>query len=577
MSTIPPASSPASSRDKSPRRSWRPEPSSSDGRDAAHRSRRNGSSRHRRSSPRRRSISPRRRSISPRRRSISPRRRSFSPRRHDNSSPRSTGSQAPVQRLSSGSSRSLSASPAASPRPAASRVPVPRSPEPAAPSLLRRSPAPVLQLPAGSSLPGSSRLVKSLVIPSSGFRGVDPAPASPRPQGTPPRTPPLALPRTPGCYSSSEERPTRTILDFTRLPLRTEPEVRSTTGTDAPWDRMSPVSSRPSSPPPGVSNEAAPEVPLSWYTVVDTVYESGMIDPASIPASPPPVRSVIGGPPPAKRRRCALPPSPLTSACLPGAMRSCWGGPWPNHLQHQPPPANAALHPTPSVWVPDFRTKFHAGPGFDLKPARLSAREKEWATAHQPPVEHSWLTEIDMMARAQLSSISALEWILGVVFDSYQKSSPAQLLALQDFAARELGHASNFGGAIIAASTLARRKAVLDSVKSLPPTTKHWLQLQPVGLDSSQGLFGQASAAVPEIIRQQPPPPPQPKTQSFRRAPARPAARPTAAPQRPARPAGRRSASSTYTPTAAREASSSSGSRSRQPRSTSAKASKRRA
>jgi len=37
------------------------------------------------------------------------------------------------------------------------------------------------------------------------------------------------------------------------------------------------------------------------------------------------------------------------------------------------------------------------------------------------------------------------------------------------------------------------------------PTTRNWLQLQPVGLRSDQGLFGPASAAVPELLRQSAP------------------------------------------------------------------------
>ena len=115
-----------------------------------------------------------------------------------------------------------------------------------------------------------------------------------------------------------------------------------------------------------------------------------------------------------------------------------------------------------------------------------------------------------MMARAQLSSISTLEWILIVVFDFYQKSSPTHILA-------GLRGPSKLPTLVVQSSQLhfSPQYSRSDTVKALPSTTKHWLQLQPVGLDSSQGFFGHASAAVPEIIWQQPSPPPEPKPQSF--------------------------------------------------------------
>ena len=382
-------------------------------------------------------------------------------------------------------------------------------------------------------------------IPRLGLPFAMPGQDSAVPPRTPPRLASPGIPRTPGY--SSDERPPRARLDCTSQP---PVDIDLSVPSEAPWDRMSPVSST-RSPTGRGPEDPSQEPPLTWYTIVDTVYASGMVSQQALPASPPPVQSVLGGPPPAKRRRTALPPSPLAAAALDSAMRSCWGGSWPSHLQHQPPPPNAALHPTPSGWVPDFKVRYHAGPGFDLKPARLSAREKEWAGSHQPSVEYSWLNEIDMMARAQLSSVSALEWLLGVLFDSHSRASPAQLQSLREFVSRELTHTANFSGAVIAASTLARRRAILDRLTALPRTTRNWLQLQPVALDTSQGLFGPASAAVPEILRQQPHP--ARAAHSQRSAP-----RASTSYRRPVEqraPPSRPGPSATYTPSAAREQS----------------------
>jgi len=100
----------------------------------------------------------------------------------------------------------------------------------------------------------------------------------------------------------------------------------------------------------------------------------------------------------------------------------------------------------------------------DLKPARLSAREKEWAGSGLPSVDHSWLTDIETLARAQLSCLSAFEWLFGVFFASQENATPEQLDALKGFAIRELQQATDFGGALIASATLAHRKAILDSL-----------------------------------------------------------------------------------------------------------------
>ena len=365
---------------------------------------------------------------------------------------------------------------------------------------------------------------------------------------TPPRQAPevLVLPRTPGFYSSPEDD---LRLDLTRRPRAPLPETDSITEEDTQWDRFS-VATEPApiAPPP------LPETPLSWVHIVDLVYKSGLIDTSALPSSPEPVRSVIGGPQTTSKTKVALPPSPLAAASLPSAMKSCWGGTWSSHAQHQPPPPNAALHPGPSAWVPEYRARFHAGPGLDLRPAKLSAREREWAGSATPPVEHSWLVDIETMARAQLAALSNLEWLFGVYLDSSPRASQVELDTVRGFIVRELQHAANFSGAQIAASTLGRRRAILDQLhRQLSQTTRNWLQLQPVGLSTQQGLFGPASALVPDIMRQQPVPRANTQPRDRRRA-ARPQYRREATREPPAQAAPAqptRAPAATYTPTAA--------------------------
>ena len=204
--------------------------------------------------------------------------------------------------------------------------------------------------------------------------------------------------------------------------------------------------------------------------------------------------------------------------------------------------------------MPEFRAKYHAGPGIDLRPARLSAREREWAGTAQPPVEHSWLSDIDSLARAQLSALSNLEWLFGVYMDSSPRASAAELDALKGFIVKELHLAINFSGAQIAASTIGRRRAILSNLhQQLSLTTRNWLQLQPVELLTNQGLFGSASALVPEIMRQQPVP--RSQQNNRRRANRGPTRRdPPRASSAPATqaPQARRPAA-TYTPSAAAE------------------------
>ena len=368
----------------------------------------------------------------------------------------------------------------------------------------------------------------------------------------PARTPPrpqreiLVLPRTPG-YSSPEADP---VLDVTRMYRPPVPPRDSPSASEVPWDRRS---SEPEVPAPADPPQEAPaDAPLAWGHVVDFIYHSGLVDTASLPVTPTPVQSVIGGPQAPEPRKTALPPSPLAAASLSAAMRSCWGGPWSSYAQHQPPPPNAALHPGPAAWVPEFRAKYHAGPGIDLRPARLSAREREWAGTAQPPVEHSWLADIDSLARAQLSSLSNLEWLFGVYMDSSPRASAAELDALKGFIVKELHLAINFSGAQIAASTLGRRRAILNNLQQqLNLTTRNWLQLQPVELLTTQGLFGPASALVPEIMRQQPVPRSQPPNRRrgnrgpARRDPPRASSAPATQAQQARRPAA------TYTPSAA--------------------------
>ena len=379
-------------------------------------------------------------------------------------------------------------------------------------------------------------------------------PKRPRPPETlpPARTPPrrepepLQLPRTPGFYSSPEDDPG---LDITRYHRAQTLETDSVADEDSQWDQYS------TSTVPAASLNQLPsdETPLSWLHVVDLVYQSGFIDNSTLPPSPEPVRSVIGGPQAAPKRKQALPPSPLVAASLPSAMKSCWGGTCSSHAQHQPPPPNAALHPVPASWVPEFKFRHHAGPGLDLRPARLSAREKEWAGTAQPPVGHAWLVDVESLARAQLTTLSNLEWLFAIFLDSSPRASPLELETLRGFIVRELQLAANFGGAQIATATLGRRQAILDSLQHrLHQTTRNWLQLQPVELKTTQGLFGPASALVPDIMRQQPVP--RATNQNNRRRAARPQrrrepARENPAPQAPPPPA--RAPAATYTPTAA--------------------------
>ena len=176
-----------------------------------------------------------------------------------------------------------------------------------------------------------------------------PAPAPQRPclpdPGLLPQTPPrhapetLVLPRTPGYLSSPEDE---RRLDLTRRPRPLHADNDSFTEEDGQWDRFS-VSTEPAPPAP----PQLPETPLSWVHIVDLVYKSGLIDSSALPSSPEPVRSVIGGPQTTSKTKVALPPSPLAAASLPSAMKSCWGGTWSSHAQHQPPPPKCCPSPGP--------------------------------------------------------------------------------------------------------------------------------------------------------------------------------------------------------------------------------------
>ena len=137
----------------------------------------------------------------------------------------------------------------------------------------------------------------------------------------------------------------------------------------------------------------------------------------------------------------------------------------------------------------------------------------------------------------------------------FARASPLELDTLRGFIVKELQHATNFSGAQIAAATLGRRQAVLDALQHrLSQTSRNWLQLQPVELRTNNGLFGPASALVPDIMRQQPVPRNTNNNNNFRRRAARPQgrrepAREPRAPQAPPQPA--RAPAATYTPTAA--------------------------
>ena len=421
----------------------------------------------------------------------------------------------------------------AAPSPAPARGPVhsrlgtpviPTSPQPGTSTGIYRPPPPLMRIPVSSSSTWTAPSPKTAetrpASPEVSARATParpllqlqprtPVPVLPAPPPPVLRTPPrravdesdFELPRTPGNYSSPELDLTRHI----RLPIADY----ESTEEDTQWDQFSSVTVAQSVPP--VPQVPAPEAPLTWMDLVELVYSSGLIDPSAIPQTPAPVQSLIGGPQAPEKRKSALPPSPLAAACLPAAMRACWGGDWPSYAQHQPPPPNAALHPGPASWVPEFKAKYHAAPGLDLRPARPSAREREWAGTAQPPVAHTWLMDIETMARAQLAALSNLEWLFGVFLDSRRRASPRELDAVRGYIARELQHAMNFGGAQIAASTLGRRQAILDSLQlQLNQTTRNWLQLQLVELRTHQGLFRPDSTQVPEIMHQQPVPRQQP-------------------------------------------------------------------
>ena len=138
--------------------------------------------------------------------------------------------------------------------------------------------------------------------------------------------------------------------------------------------------------------------------------------------------------------------------------------------------------------------------------------------------------------------------------DSSPRASQVELDTVRGFIVRELQHAANFSGAQIAASTLGRRRAILDQLhRQLSQTTRNWLQLQPVGLSTQQGLFWPASALVPDIMRQQPVPRANTQPRDRRRA-ARPQYRREATREPPAQAAPAqptRAPAATYTPTAA--------------------------
>ena len=262
-------------------------------------------------------------------------------------------------------------------------------------------------------------------------------------------------------------------------------------------------------------------------------------------APPPrPQLSMVGEPSQAPPRRHALPPAPMAVDALERSMHACWGGPWASSSTHGPPPATASTHPPVHRWVPDFRPQYHAAPGMDLRPARLTSCEKAWAGSSLPPVEHGWMTDVEALARAQLACFSSADWLLGLLFGA-SSAAPAQQAQLKRLALREISLATQFGAALVAASTLARRKAILDQAAvDVMPSTRDWLLLQPVTLTSHQGLFGPVSALVPDIQRQhhlqQASWTRGPKTSkvSFRpRGPQEPQARPSQAPQPP--PTGR--------------------------------------
>ena len=212
---------------------------------------------------------------------------------------------------------------------------------------------------------------------------------------------------------------------------------------------------------------------------------------------------MIGEPAAPADRPRGLPPAPVVIGAFQAAMEVCWGGSWTNPTYPGPPPAQANTHPGAHAWVREFRPRFHVAPGIDLRPARLSSAEKSWAGTAWPPVEHSWMADVEALGRALVSCMSAADWLLALHHSS-TSASEEQREVLRRMALQELRQATALGASVVTAATLARRHAVLGRLSAqMLPSTRDWLLLQPVTPESSQGLFGQASAIVPDLLRQQ--------------------------------------------------------------------------
>lgn len=241
---------------------------------------------------------------------------------------------------------------------------------------------------------------------------------------------------------------------------------------------------------------------VNWQYIVKFVYDRGLAAPPQSAQASRCQVSALGESLGFEKKPRSLPPAPLITSCLQQSMQYCWGGPWetPNI---QPAPAAAMVHPQAHRWVPDFRPAYHASPDLELRPARLSVNEREWAGSSLPPVDHSWLTDLEALCRAQLSCLSAMDWLMGIYFGS-TSATQEQREVVRRYALHELQQSAAFGTSMLTATTLARRKSVVDRIGSrLPQSARDWLVMQPVSLRSSQGLFGPASASVPELLRQQ--------------------------------------------------------------------------
>lgn len=295
----------------------------------------------------------------------------------------------------------------------------------------------------------------------------------------------------------------RPHLDFEEWLGRQESVPTMEQDKVVPWDQYSRASSPESAPASLAAPRSQETTPLSmWQLILRYAWSTEY---ANIPDQAPPSRpqlSLLGESDAQPQRHHALPPAPVAVDAMANAMHVCWGGPWEDPVTHAPPPAAATVHPQAPAWVTEFKPRWHAAPGLDLRPARMTSGEKSWAGTQLPPVEHAWVTDLEALSRAQMSCLSAADWLFAIYFGSAHLP-PDQRDIIKGFAFRELKLATQLSASMVTGATMARRKAILDRIaKQMLPSSRDWLLLQPVSLQSSGGLFGQASSQVPDILRQ---------------------------------------------------------------------------